>query len=162
MALGMLRIGLVATTTTTTKRTARLLSVSRFTRSTGMSRQRSLSRIVAATSPQLVLGRGYSALPSRAGGDDEKVGAQSSSPAAAASSPLATFKPGHKIQVEVISFGPMGASVDVVAESHNPDDVIAEDAEPLGRGLILQKEISYFRQRRDNVVSYYICRSGGI
>lgn len=51
-----------------------------------------------------------------------------------------------------MSFGPMGASVDIVADTHDPDHVIDEDTPPLGRGLILQKEIAYFRQGRDNVV----------
>jgi hypothetical protein len=64
---------------------------------------------------------------------------------------LLNFQPGDKIQVEVISFGPMGASVEIIAASHDPDDLIPEDQPPLALGLILQKEIAYFRQSRDNV-----------
>jgi hypothetical protein len=64
---------------------------------------------------------------------------------------LLIFQPGDKIQVEVISFGPMGASVEIIAASHDPDDLIPEDEPPLALGLILQKEIQYFRQARDNV-----------
>jgi hypothetical protein len=64
---------------------------------------------------------------------------------------LLAFSPGDKIQVEVISFGPMGASVEVIAASHDPDDLIPEDEPPLAIGLILQKEIQYFRQSRDGV-----------
>jgi hypothetical protein len=62
-----------------------------------------------------------------------------------------TFSPGDKIQVEILSFGPLGASVDVVATSHLEDDMIPIDAPPLGSGLILQREIEYFRQGRGNV-----------
>lgn len=63
----------------------------------------------------------------------------------------AGFEKGDKVQVEIVSFGPMGASVDIVAKTHNPDDVIAIDEPPLGAGLILQKEIQYFREGRGNV-----------
>ena len=69
------------------------------------------------------------------------------------------FKVGDKIQVEVIKFGPLGASVDVVAHnSHNPADCIPQDEPALGRGMILQREISYFRRARDgvDVVQYEI------
>eukprot|EP00956_Cyclotella_meneghiniana_P027369 scaffold61142_cov57-Cyclotella_meneghiniana.AAC.6 len=63
-----------------------------------------------------------------------------------------TFEKGDKIQVEVISFGRLGASVDVIAHnSHNPDDCIGADEPALGRGLILQREIAYFREKRDGV-----------
>jgi predicted RNA-binding protein (virulence factor B family) len=48
-------------------------------------------------------------------------------------------------------FGPLGASVDVIAHSHNDEDIIPEDQPPLARGLILQKEIAYFRSQRNNV-----------
>jgi hypothetical protein len=64
---------------------------------------------------------------------------------------LLAFAPGDKIQIEIISFGPMGASVEVIAASHDPDDLIPEDEPPLALGLILQKEIQYFRQGRDGV-----------
>jgi CvfB-like winged helix domain len=68
-------------------------------------------------------------------------------------SPLeAMFAPGTKIQVEVVSFGPLGATVDVIAVgSHEPDDIISEDEAVLATGLILQREISYFRSSRNNV-----------
>lgn len=42
---------------------------------------------------------------------------------------------------------------DVIGHGHNPDDVLPEGEPPLGRGLILQKEIKYFREARDGVVS---------
>jgi hypothetical protein len=65
---------------------------------------------------------------------------------------IGPFRVGEKIQVEVISFGPLGASVDVIAHgSHDPTAVIAEDSPALGQGLILQREIAYFRQSRDNL-----------
>ena len=53
---------------------------------------------------------------------------------------------------EVIYFGPLGASVDVVAHnSHDPSDCIPPDEPALGRGMILQREINYFRQGRVGV-----------
>lgn len=61
------------------------------------------------------------------------------------------FKPGDKIQVEVRMFGPLGATVDVIAHSHDDEDIIPDDQPPLARGLILQKEISYFRSQRNKV-----------
>lgn len=70
-----------------------------------------------------------------------------------------TFEKGDKIQVEIISFGHLGASVDVVAHnSHTPADCIASDEPALGRGLILQSEINYFRRGRGgvDVVQYEI------
>jgi hypothetical protein len=63
-----------------------------------------------------------------------------------------TFQPGTKIQVEVISFGPLGATVDVIGVgSHDLNDVIPESEPPLATGLILQREIQYYRQKRNNV-----------
>lgn len=63
-----------------------------------------------------------------------------------------SFKIGDKIQVEVMSFGPLGASVAVVGLGHGGDvSLLPVDAEPYGEGLILQQEIVYFRQSRDNV-----------
>lgn len=54
--------------------------------------------------------------------------------------------------VEVIYFGPLGASVDIVAHnSHNPSDCISSQEPALGRGMILQTEINYFRRGRDGV-----------
>lgn len=63
----------------------------------------------------------------------------------------AVFKQGSKVQVEVVSFGPLGASVDVVGISHDSNAMLPEGAEPYAIGLIYQQEISYFRQARDNV-----------
>ena len=53
--------------------------------------------------------------------------------------------------MEVVSFGPLGASVDVIGVGHSPDDMIGETEPALARGLILQKEIGYFRDARGNV-----------
>ena len=61
------------------------------------------------------------------------------------------FRRGDSVQVEVISFGPLGASVHVVGMGHSPDNLIPESQPPLGNGLVLQKEIHYFRQARNNV-----------
>jgi hypothetical protein len=61
------------------------------------------------------------------------------------------FRSGNEILVEILSFGPLGASVDVVARSHDEKDIIARDAPILASGLILQKEIQYFRQGRGNI-----------
>lgn len=62
------------------------------------------------------------------------------------------FEKGDKIQVEVISFGRLGASVDVIAHnSHDPKDCISADEPALGRGLIVQREIAYFREKRGGV-----------
>uniref|UniRef100_A0A7S1D7J4 Conserved virulence factor B-like winged helix domain-containing protein n=1 Tax=Cyclophora tenuis TaxID=216820 RepID=A0A7S1D7J4_CYCTE len=64
---------------------------------------------------------------------------------------LHEFQKGDQVQVEVVSFGPLGASVEVIGLGHGANDVI-EDSEPaLGRGLILQKEIKYFREARNYV-----------
>jgi Uncharacterized protein conserved in bacteria len=59
-----------------------------------------------------------------------------------------SFRKGNPIQVEVTRFGPLGASVEVIARSHREEDLIAPGETPLGYGLILQKEISYFRSGR--------------
>lgn len=59
-----------------------------------------------------------------------------------------SFRKGNPIQVEVTRFGPLGASVEVIAKSHREEDVIGPGEPPLGYGLILQKEISYFRAGR--------------
>jgi predicted RNA-binding protein (virulence factor B family) len=64
---------------------------------------------------------------------------------------LPKFQRGDSVMIEVISFGPLGASVQVVGLSHSPDALVPEDDEPLGRGLVLQKEIYYFRQARHGV-----------
>jgi len=63
-----------------------------------------------------------------------------------------TFKKGDLVMAEVIYFGPLGASVDVVAHhSHDPSDCISHNEPALGRGMILQREINYFRQGRGGV-----------
>ena len=63
------------------------------------------------------------------------------------------LKPGMQILVEVISFGPLGATVYVVAEGHSADALPPEDAEwpVLAEGLINQQELAYYRDARDNV-----------
>jgi hypothetical protein len=62
------------------------------------------------------------------------------------------FRQGDQIQVEVIMFGPLGASVDIIAHnSHDPSDCISPDEPALGRGMILQQEINYFRRGRGGV-----------
>mmetsp|Transcript_9964 Transcript_9964/g.12562 ORF Transcript_9964/g.12562 Transcript_9964/m.12562 type:complete len:276 (-) Transcript_9964:32-859(-) len=62
------------------------------------------------------------------------------------------FRKGDMIQVEVVKFGPLGATVEIIAhKSHEEKDLIPEDEEPLGYGLILQSEIAYFRSSRRGV-----------
>jgi len=63
------------------------------------------------------------------------------------------FRPGDKVQVEVVNFGPLGASVEVIGLGHGDDvPLLSGDApEAYGYGLVLQQEISYFRKARDNV-----------
>lgn len=56
-----------------------------------------------------------------------------------------------RVIVEVMKFGPLGASVDVVATSHDPKNVIQPSEDPLGQGLIDQQEIKYFRASRDGL-----------
>ena len=71
-----------------------------------------------------------------------------------ASFPRHSFRRGDKVQVEVVNFGPLGASVEVIGLGHGPQAqyiIDADDAEPLGFGLVLQKEIAYFRAARNNV-----------
>ena len=58
------------------------------------------------------------------------------------------FSRGDPVQVEVVRFGKLGASVDVISRSHDEDDIIADDEEALATGLILQREIKYFREAR--------------
>jgi predicted RNA-binding protein (virulence factor B family) len=56
------------------------------------------------------------------------------------------------VQVEVVNFGPLGASVEVIGLGHGPQaQYIPADDPPLGVGLVLQKEIAYFRASRNNV-----------
>lgn len=69
------------------------------------------------------------------------------------------FQSGDQIQVEVIYFGPLGASVDIVAhKSHDPSDCLGQDEPALGRGMILQQEIDYFRRGRGgtDIVKYEV------
>jgi len=62
------------------------------------------------------------------------------------------FKIGDKVLAEVIFFGPLGASVDIVAHgSHSLDECIPQDEPALGRGIVYQKEINYFRRSRGMV-----------
>eukprot|EP00584_Thalassiosira_punctigera_P016616 CAMPEP_0172552966 /NCGR_PEP_ID=MMETSP1067-20121228/47533_1 /TAXON_ID=265564 ORGANISM="Thalassiosira punctigera, Strain Tpunct2005C2" /NCGR_SAMPLE_ID=MMETSP1067 /ASSEMBLY_ACC=CAM_ASM_000444 /LENGTH=279 /DNA_ID=CAMNT_0013341049 /DNA_START=45 /DNA_END=884 /DNA_ORIENTATION=+ len=62
------------------------------------------------------------------------------------------FKKGDSVMAEVIYFGPLGASVDIVAHnSHDPSDCIPPEEPALGRGMILQREINYFRRGRGDV-----------
>lgn len=69
------------------------------------------------------------------------------------------FKRHDLVLVEVIYFGPLGASVDVVAHNtHNLSDCISQNEPALGRGMILQREIDYYRRSREgvDVVKYEI------
>ena len=54
------------------------------------------------------------------------------------------FQKGDQIQVEVVNFGPLGASVEVIGLGHGDDvQLLPADApEAYGYGLNLQKEIS--------------------
>lgn len=65
----------------------------------------------------------------------------------------AHFAQGDEIQVEIVNFGPLGASVEVIGLGHGDDAPLlpADSPEAYGYGLILQKEISYFRNARNNV-----------
>jgi hypothetical protein len=69
------------------------------------------------------------------------------------------FKRHDLVMVEVIYFGPLGASVDVVAHNtHNISDCISQNEPALGGGMILQREIDYYRRSRGgvDVVKYEI------
>lgn len=63
------------------------------------------------------------------------------------------FRQGDKVQIEVISFGPLGASVEVIGLGHGDDVPLlpADAPEAYGYGLVVQSEISYFRQARNHV-----------
>lgn len=66
--------------------------------------------------------------------------------------PSPDFRRGDKVQVEVLRFGPLGATVDIIAhKSHDENDIIPDDEPALGFGLIYQKEISYFRESRNGL-----------
>ena len=58
------------------------------------------------------------------------------------------FTRGDKILVEVIRFGKLGATVDVVALGFDELNATGPTDPALGHGIILQKEIQYFRSGR--------------
>ena len=74
----------------------------------------------------------------------------SSSPASSDSSAAEApnFRRYDKIQVEVVRFGKLGASVEVIGLGHEEENCIGEEEPALGLGLILQREIQYFRSGR--------------
>ena len=64
------------------------------------------------------------------------------------------FRTGLPIMVEVMSFGPLGASVMVIGKGETHDAAktkLTDSATPLATGLIYQNEIRYFREGRRNV-----------
>lgn len=68
-----------------------------------------------------------------------------------------SFTAGDEVTVEVVSFGPIGASVEVIALGHftnNESLFPSQEEPPLARGLILQREIHMFRLSRNNVDVY--------
>jgi hypothetical protein len=74
--------------------------------------------------------------------------------------PSVSLKRGNAIQVEVTRFGPLGASVEIIGTSHDPNSLIGEDDPAIAKGLILQKEIGYYRAARngiDVVVGEVLC-----
>jgi hypothetical protein len=79
---------------------------------------------------------------------DEDTGAKAAAPRPAV---VSDFQRGMRVIVEVMKFGPLGASVDVVAKSHDPTEVIPAAADALGQGLIDQQEIRYYRSSRDGL-----------
>lgn len=83
--------------------------------------------------------------------EDNNISYNTDSADSTETSSVPWFQPGDRIQVEILSFGPLGASVDIVASSHDPNSVIPTSEPALGRGLILQKEIQYFRESRGNL-----------
>lgn len=58
------------------------------------------------------------------------------------------FQRYDKIQAEVVRFGTLGASVEVIGLGHEEENCIGEEEPALGLGLILQREIQYFRSGR--------------
>ena len=42
------------------------------------------------------------------------------------------------MQVEIVSFGPLGASVDVIGLSHDGSDILPEGEEPYAVGYVKQ------------------------
>lgn len=84
------------------------------------------------------------------GGDDDN---DNDSRMATTNTDNVNFKPGDKIQVEVVNFGPLGASVEVIGLGHGDNVPLLppDSPEPYGLGLIIQREIKYFREMRDFV-----------
>lgn len=68
---------------------------------------------------------------------------------------ISELKRGDKILVEVLSFGKLGASVRVVGkgglDEKGNTSTVQQPTHAFGRGLILQKEIHYFRLARDGI-----------
>jgi len=63
--------------------------------------------------------------------------------------PPRPLRRGDAVQAEVLYFGPLGATVHIVGAGHGRDVSLSD--EPLGRGLILQREIAYFREGRRGI-----------
>lgn len=63
------------------------------------------------------------------------------------------FRTGLPIIVEVLKFGPLGASVAVIGKgSHDASTMkLSDSSNPLATGLIYQNEIQFYRQSRRNV-----------
>ena len=64
------------------------------------------------------------------------------------------FRTGLPIIVEVLSFGPLGASVAVIGKGETHDAAkakLTDSSKPMATGLIYQNEIRYFRESRRNV-----------
>jgi hypothetical protein len=58
--------------------------------------------------------------------------------------------PGSKVMLEVLYFGPLGASADVIANGHKPENVIPFEQPPLGKALIVQKDIDRIIEERND------------
>lgn len=60
------------------------------------------------------------------------------------------YKVGDKVLIEIVQFGPLGGTANVVASGHRPQDLPPEDEEwpVLAIGLISQRELGYFRDQR--------------
>eukprot|EP00588_Corethron_pennatum_P014827 CAMPEP_0194279678 /NCGR_PEP_ID=MMETSP0169-20130528/14065_1 /TAXON_ID=218684 /ORGANISM="Corethron pennatum, Strain L29A3" /LENGTH=267 /DNA_ID=CAMNT_0039024131 /DNA_START=37 /DNA_END=840 /DNA_ORIENTATION=- len=75
--------------------------------------------------------------------------ASTSSDSARPTLPPRPLRRGDAVQAEVLYFGPLGATVHIVGAGHGRDVLLSD--EPLGRGLILQREIAYFREGRRGI-----------
>lgn len=64
---------------------------------------------------------------------------------------IAGFSQGDKILVEVVSFGKLGASVNIVGRGFDDSTMVGPTEPILARGLILQQEIHYFRLARGGI-----------